>query len=85
MWYLGPIYAGVTTLLWLVLFSYIKLTANTGAYFICKLEESMKQYFSEKDWGDISQALLYRVVVARLKVSFRSVRLLYYTTFASRN
>eukprot|EP00039_Didymoeca_costata_P009640 m.127964 g.127964 ORF g.127964 m.127964 type:complete len:923 (-) comp14555_c0_seq2:1027-3795(-) len=50
MWYLGPIYAGVTTLLWLVLFSYIKLTANT-----------------EKDWGDISQALLYRVVVARLK------------------
>ena len=50
MWYLNTTYAAVTTIMWIILFFYIKFTVS-----------------DKSDWGDISQAVLFRSVVSQLK------------------
>ena len=49
MWYLNAPHAGVTCGLWLVIYLYIRFTAD------------------EKPWGDVTQAILFRGIVSRLK------------------
>ena len=49
MWFLNPLYAGITTGMWFTLFFGIKLTER------------------DTDWGDISQAVLFRSLVSQLK------------------